>query len=308
MKPNGEPMSHSATRAPTIPYGMAAKTMSGFIAFRNCSTRARKMQETEIEHHDGQIVEALVLLFFLAGDLELVSGWQLALELRERRTRAASHLGRQARRGGERRNRDRAELVAPLDLLQLHVVGDARDLAQRHLLRALRARTRKDFGDRSVARAPPSAAARPRGSACRLRAASRPCSPFMTESRGQRDVVVGDAGQVRPIRIDVEVDHEALHAPVVVDPLGDGNRRVDLLQPTGRASATSPDVVAREADRRPECRRAGPSPAGGRRNGRPAVRAERPLQLLDQMRRVVLVVDLDDDLCVVRLLRLGRQR
>ena len=40
MKPNGWPMTARATKAPAMPYGMAAKTSSGLIAFLNCSTSA----------------------------------------------------------------------------------------------------------------------------------------------------------------------------------------------------------------------------------------------------------------------------
>ena len=41
MNPNGVPISQSAASAPTTPYGIAAKTMSGLIACLNWKTSAR---------------------------------------------------------------------------------------------------------------------------------------------------------------------------------------------------------------------------------------------------------------------------
>ena len=41
MKPKGDPMTHSAATAPTKPYGIAPKTISGLTAFWNCTASAR---------------------------------------------------------------------------------------------------------------------------------------------------------------------------------------------------------------------------------------------------------------------------
>ena len=102
MKPNGAPMIHSATSAPTAPNGTAAKTMNGLTAFLNWNVSARKIASDRDRQHDREIAEAVLLLLLFAADFELVARRQRRGDGIERRRATASSPPRPARRPAAR--------------------------------------------------------------------------------------------------------------------------------------------------------------------------------------------------------------
>ena len=90
MNPNGAPMIHSAASAPTMPYGIAAKTMNGLIALLELEHQRQVDQRDRDQHHDGEVREALDLLLFLAADLQAIARRQLPLRTRSSCGSAAS--------------------------------------------------------------------------------------------------------------------------------------------------------------------------------------------------------------------------
>ena len=133
---------------------------------------------------------------------------------------------------------------------------------------------------------------------------------------GLRDVLVGDAGDVGAVGVDFQRDFEAVLAPVVADARGrrDGAKNVGDL---GRDRAERGDVFF--FVERADVGEAGDAEFDGIvdgigleladvDSGAGDVVGEGALEFADQFRRVVFVVDLDDDLRVVELLELRRDR
>ena len=119
-----------ATSAPTMPKGIAAKTMSGLIAFRNWSTQRQVDERHRDEHDDAELAEALRLLLVLAADLERSSraAGSSANALDRRHARPSGPRTAAARVG----NADTVMVRNWLrrDLLGRQLVVDVRDLAR----------------------------------------------------------------------------------------------------------------------------------------------------------------------------------
>ena len=266
-------------------------------------------------HDDAELREPRLLLGLGAGDGHLVARRQIPGEGRELRARRVHDLRGVGPGHGEALHGDRAEVLEAADPLRLHRVAGGGHHRERGLLGA-----RRRVHVQALHVGEPRALLQPEPRHHRdlpVPLAERGHLVAADPGRGRPgDVLVRDPRQVGAVRVDVELHHEALLVPVVAEAGGHGDRPEDVGQPLAEP--------AEPGDLLPGPRRVGVrAPADLHLDGDPhrvglelagvgagAVdgRRHRRLQPVHQRRRVFLVGDLDDELRVVLLALLGRER
>ena len=95
MKPNGDPISHSARAPPTAPYGIAANTISGLNACLNCTTSARKIITTDMPITIARLANPLVCSSCSPADFETIAWWKPGFDLTQAGHDGCEHFGRE---------------------------------------------------------------------------------------------------------------------------------------------------------------------------------------------------------------------
>ena len=196
-------------------------------------------------------------------------------------------------------------MISAHDLLRSEAEAQGRDLEQRHLGR------RAGAEDVEVVQARERAAlpfAEPRQDGDLLVAVAQTAEPDAGQRiGGSGNFPVRYSGEARAVRFDLQGDPGRLAAPVVADSVGDGDVAEDGLRST-REIPERLDVVAGDAYlERVVDRLSGLQLANVDQRAR-HLRRERALERSDEVGGVVIVRHLDDELRVVDLVLLRRER